>query len=161
MKNKMIYPFEKIKWSTRTKKIAKHIPDDSIVIDLGAGKENLLNFIKPSNYYPVDKYRCTENTMVANFDLGQYPAIFVRGFVVVQGLIEYLENYKVFLHTIHQYGDDLIISYRTEVGQPGDQRHNSFSFAEFGTILGECGWKIVDVEKFSDKQFIFICKSTI
>jgi hypothetical protein len=154
----MIYPFDNVLWDSRTKKIAKIIPENSSVIDLGAGKQNLKKFlITPSRYVPIDKFELSPDTIVADFNLDQYPDVEPADFMVAQGIIEYLDEPEKFLQRIRKYGDRLVITYREQFGSPGMERKNSFTFTELIDMLEGAGWKVARSIEFTSRHAIFEC----
>ena len=161
----MKYPFEKISWRKRSKKIASNIPKGSAVIDLGGGDEHLFHFLKePIAYYPIDSFKRTERTIVADFNAGEYPEIFTHHFgsgvyIVAAGIIEYISDAPIFLNRIKQYGDKLVISYLQRVGNAGMERKQTMSLDSFSELLGSTGWKISKEMRLSDHHKIFYCET--
>lgn len=153
-----MYPFSNKQWTKRSKLIANMISPCSRVIDFGAGEENLKKFLKDCEYYPVDIYPCTENTIVMDLN-GPVDTFLPKvDFLVAQGLLEYLNDPLKFLKAIKPLGDTLITTYRFEFGRPGMERKNSFERAEVYKLFEEAGWKGVMREKMTPNHYIFFCK---
>lgn len=160
------YPFEKISWEARSKKIAAMIPPSSVVVDVGGGDEHLLKYLKtPVSYFPIDKFRRTDRTIVADFNEGEYPQTPwierwdpVCRFVVCAGILEYIHKPEEFLHAMHKYGDRMILSYRFLVGSPGMERAKLIREEDMADLLGLTFWDIVEVESLSNNHKIFLCK---
>ncbi|MDX1700918.1 MAG: hypothetical protein R3250_09890, partial [Melioribacteraceae bacterium] len=83
MKLKLIKPdwrdieyFDKT-WKDRIKKMTAYLPGDvKSVVDLGAGKEWLREFLpKDVMYYPVDLKKISNQTIECDFNKKQFPDI--------------------------------------------------------------------------------------
>lgn len=158
MENK--YPWrEDVEWTERTKTIAKLIHPYASVLDLGGGFQNLNKYLENAEYYSVDNFKCTKNTIVADFNKGEFPDYITDGevdYIVCQGILEYIEDPERFLREIKKYGKILLITYRESEGTP--IKRNNFDFSGIRFFLDKEGWEIV-VEKKTDKtELLFICR---
>lgn len=153
------YPWrEDVEWTERTKTIAKLIHPYASVLDLGGGFQNLNKYLVSAEYYSMDNYKCTEDTIVADFNNGEFPEITncEVDYIVCQGILEYIKDPEKFLREIRKYGKILLITYRESEGTPIER--NQFDFSGIRFFIEKEGWEIV-VEKKTDKtELLFICR---
>lgn len=153
------YPWGNKEWKTRTLKIARLIPAGSSLVDIGGGKGNLYKYLKAVRYFTIDNAPWTDETIVADFNKGEYPNLPTSQFVVAQGIIEYMEKPKEFLQAMKKYGDILIITYRTFPG--ADKAHGAWRFKAapklFEKTLGWTGWRIEFSSGISAVEKIYYC----
>ncbi len=99
-------------WKTRIQSMAQLIPESSqSVVDLGCGKMWLLDFLQDDIiYHPVDYQRRGPNTIIADFNKGQFPSIKADVFFV-SGCLEYVDDYEWFIENITAHGQHCILSY--------------------------------------------------
>lgn len=138
-------------WQDRAKAVASRIAPNSSVLDLGSGYNKLAEVIQAKLYVAVDAVAHVGGTVVADLnteypDLGQH-----FDYVVVQGLIEYLDQPEVFLQRIKKYGDNLIITYLSE---------DSKTLNDFGALLARNGWRVVSQEDIEPEQRLYVCTNT-
>lgn len=158
------YPFEGISWPARSKMMASWIPASSTVIDLGGGDEELLSFLKvPVRYFPVDKFKRTERTILADLDkdLPQIPDLDRFAwpkYIVAAGLFEYITDPGDLMKKIRIYGDRLITSYKYLVGKPKMARPTHLSAIEFEEKLEAAGWAIEEKIDYSEFQRLYLCR---
>ena len=145
-------------WKKRTKIIAKIIHSGSDVLDLGGGYENLNQFLNNCRYVSIDNFECTEDTVLADFNKGEFPDFYHKwDYLVCQGLIEYIRKPKRFLTEIQKYGDVLIITYRKN--SPAPVWRNELSFKKLRDIIKESGWEIVMGKTIiKKKEMLYYCR---
>lgn len=166
MENK--YPWRQdVEWEKRTKLIAKIIPSYLSVVDLGGGYENLNKYLIKCLYKSIDKYLCTTDTIVADFNKDEFPDGDYEGqdfdYIVCQGTLEYITDPNNFLQKIKKYGDVLILTYRIYEKSPIDRNYYGFENIRF--FLKENGWEIIlekviefDKKIESDRELLFYCR---
>lgn len=161
MENK--YPWkEDVEWKNRTMLIASIIHSGANVLDLGGGYENLRKYINTGElrYKSMDIYKCTPNTIVADFNKNEFPTDIAlkNGFdyLVCQGTIEYIECPLNFLSEIKKYGEILIITYRLYEKSP--IWRNTYSFEEIKKFIVGSGWNIIFEKRIDKTELLFYCK---
>lgn len=153
-----MYQFEGKQWNARTRRIAQAIKRGSSVLDLGAGEQNLKRFLKRCEYFPVDLYPCTPETIVMdlnNIDVTKLPHV---DYLIAQGLLEYLDDPEDFLKQIGHLGDNLVTTYRFEFGSPGMERKNNFPRDQVHSMLKRAGWARVLQKDYTPQHAIFYCR---
>jgi hypothetical protein len=98
-------------WEERAKVVAMLISKDASVLDLGAGTQILRRYVGP-DYRPCDALKTSEDTLVCDFNLDQYPDTDRKyDYVVVNGVIEYIAAPFLFLSKAMTYGEKLVLTY--------------------------------------------------
>jgi hypothetical protein len=153
-----MYQFKGKQWNARARRIAQAIKRGSSVLDLGAGEHNLKRFLKKCEYYPVDIYEHTPETIVMDLnkiDVRKLPHV---DYIVAQGLLEYLDDPQDLLTQVGHLGDKLITTYRFEFGEPGMERKNSFSRHDMHLTLRAAGWSQIMQKDYTPQHSIFYCR---
>ena len=133
-------------WPERAKAIAEIIPPNSTVIDLGGGHGKLKTLLsKPKRYVNVDIHIWNKSIVVADFNKNEYPDVGMFDYIVVQGVLEYLNNQSKFLKEIKKYGDVLIISYMGTIS----------------TLLDGSGWTVVFSKYIEPEQKLYYCRKKL
>lgn len=156
------YPWKDHNWKTRAGIIASFIPPGSRVLDMGGGMEYLLQHLdQPGAYASIDKTRCTDRTIVADFNKGEYPVL-DQGFdvVVAQGLVEYLTDPADFLQQAKAYAPMMIVTYLDTASAEAKEkgRVSTFSMHDFRRLLAASGWHLQKKIAYTDNHCIFVCK---
>lgn len=114
-------------WDERNRVIAAFIPDGASVLDVGAGHGTLRSYLAPAcTYQPMDCVPGTEQTILADFNKGQVPALTCAYDVVVcSGILEYIDDPAGFLRTVGGWGKRVLISYATLDSQPNAARRRA------------------------------------
>lgn len=104
------------------------------IIDLGAGHQHILKYVKPSEYYPYD--------IADGFDLNlMTPDIVQVNWVLIIGLLEYLDEPLKLLIKIKDYSDKAIITYNCGNGiQKYHKFKNHYTSKQFQKIIASSGW---------------------
>lgn len=127
---------------------------------MGGGMGGLRKLIPDNHYVSVDKEKWTPETIVADFNKGEFPDFgrLPRQFdvIVCQGVIEYMVNANAFLSTVKMYGKQMIATYYTGDKNISD-RKNYFSQKEIRIILGYSGWRILRADKISKEETLYFC----
>jgi hypothetical protein len=97
-------------WKQRINEMARYIPANATVMDLGCGTEWLRQIVGPGNYTGVDYRRRGENTVVCDFNKGQFPGL-RRDVAFVSGCLEYVTDYRWFIAQICENANVCILSY--------------------------------------------------
>jgi len=156
-----------VKYTERIRDMAKHIDKDSIVLDLGAGSQELRKFL-PSGckYLPIDGEVNRDLGFQINFDLNKDPTllrIFQVDCVFCSGILEYIEDLSNLFKIFHRITKKIILSYATIEYYPDIKArrewkwYTDFSRGELIDFIKLSGFKIIS-EDFSEKfkQIIFV-----
>lgn len=153
------YPWKQGKaWHYRTATIAKIFPENVSILDLGGGYQHLKRYLPNGSVYAsIDIFPCTPDTIVADFNKGEFPSFPTTfHFVVCQGIIEYIRNPQIFLTKIRKYGKILVITYKEKSEAP--IWRNDMPFEEFRKLLKKTRWEIV-MERELKNELLFYCKA--
>lgn len=158
-----MYNWQEHEWKTRTSIIAKLIPPQCSILDMGGGKEHLKKYLRsPKLYRSVDVVKCTKDTVVADFNKNEYPD-FKDHFdvVVAQGLIEYLDNPLDFFIQAKDYSSTLVVSYLETGSREAEEkgRVTFITLGEFRKLLAKGGWGIIKRVKHTPNHHIYLCRS--
>ena len=112
-------------WDERNRMIAAFIPENSNVLDLGAGARLLKDYLKPGcEYQPCDIVRSSPEVIFCDFNSGIYPALSRKyDYVVCSGVFEYVRDPARFISEVKHYGRKIIFSYNPfNPGYPRTER---------------------------------------
>lgn len=150
------------KWKTRARIIANAVEPGGAVLDMGGGLETLRKYLRdPRVYVSVDKVQCTESTIVADFNKGEYPELSEKFDVVVaQGLIEYLDDPAAFLQAAKRYAPKLIVTYLSSASVEAVEkgRVTALSMRDFRALLTAAGWQVSKIKAYAPQHCVFVCK---
>lgn len=162
------WPFEdKFIWQERALIIAKLIPREASILDLGGGWGYLHELLPNNRYQSLDQEPWTNLTTKADFNKSEFPNVGVFDIIVCAGILEYIDELEKFLKAIQKYGKSLIISYQGAEEIAGS-RKNLMAFKKFDSLLQATGWPKVS-ERITSPEFmkydnetekIFYCKLT-
>lgn len=129
------------------------------IMDLGAGPEFLREFIPVKcKYYPVDYLKKTENTIIRDFNKGEFFEEKVD-VIFAEGLLEYIYNLPDFIKKINKYTNCIIATYRFPELYPELNRDilvNHYSQKELFNIFKKAGFKLT-LKPIYNKDFtVFI-----
>jgi len=154
---------EKPSWDERNVVLARHIPEKSRVLDLGAGAQTLRRYLSTCEYVPCDLVKSTPDCIVCDFNAGQYPKADRRFDVVIcSGVIEYIREPLVFLQNLRPYAPTVIISYQpTRLDDKNDKMNrmasgflNHFQREEIEKLFAAAGFRHEQVDTWK-VQLIF------
>jgi hypothetical protein len=93
--------------------IAKLIPANSSVVDLGCGAMTLKARLAPGCVYqPCDVVQSAPEVLLCDFNAGLYPALSRHyDYVICSGVLEYMRDPMDFLTRISKYGSKILLSY--------------------------------------------------
>lgn len=133
-------------WDARNRIIAQQVRPGASVVDLGCGAQTLRTLIPAScRYQPCDLVQGTPDTILCDFNAGQYPQLPGRFDVTIcSGVMEYIREPDTFLRRIAAYGDVLIFTYNARrEGESVFSRRakhwvNDFTRAEVESLFDKC-----------------------
>ena len=100
------------KWRERVDAMARFVPPNAVVIDLGCGERWLGRRSDLASYYPVDFVSRSPDTLVCDFNQGEFPE--VRGTVsFLSGAFEYVADADAFVSKVAACAPRCIVSYNT------------------------------------------------
>lgn len=135
-------------WPVRARAVASYILPNSNVLDLGSGNNKLAELLQAKSYVAVDAVAHADGTVVADLNT-EYPDFEQRfDYIVVQGLIEYLDQPELFLLKIKKYGDNLIITYLSK---------DPKTLNAFWALLERQGWRVVTQQNLEPEQNLYVC----
>ena len=97
-------------WKNRIRQMAAFVPPGSRVLDLGCGEMRLREFLKDCVYIPVDYQTRGPETLVCDFNRGEFPGV-LADVCFVSGCLEYIENPAWFIGQIAAHCHLCVISY--------------------------------------------------
>jgi hypothetical protein len=99
-------------WKKRSELLSQHIIPNSSVLDLGSGSQVIKQFLpKNCSYKPCDCIKTSKDCIVCDFNLGQFPEGHYD-YVVVAGVLEYMDNQRSFIKNITKLGNTILLTYR-------------------------------------------------
>jgi len=155
-----VYPFN-LEWNYRSEIIKNWIPENSTVLDLGAGTQGIKKYVNFKKYIPVDKYAVTPDTIVCDFSVEDLPFLEDKfDLVMAMGLFEYLKPNRVLqmFKEIPRYSDTLIFSYyeRRSKLLRWTALH---TFQQIENWMTRTGWIIQKMTTTTqNNQRIYLCK---
>lgn len=117
-----------IDWKDRIKLMSKYIHDGDVVSDLGCGQMWLKDYLpKQCIYIPVDYVKRDSETIVCDFNKGEFPELKVNVFFL-SGCFEYIVDYTSFVKYLYKFSDRVIISYVSFDSQPNIQKRLKYAW---------------------------------
>ncbi len=150
------------KWQERIKRLAEFVPPGSSVMDLGCGKMWVRNFLVDCVYIPVDYASRGEETIVCDFNKGEFPDRNVD-VAFVSGCLEYVENPRWFVDQIVNHADRCVISYCTTEAFPNPVMRsatgwkNSFDAAQIIAMFEEKSMRLIGRDFLPDSGNTLFC----
>jgi hypothetical protein len=153
-------------WAPRSRVIAQFIPRGSRVVEFGAGRCFLEQFLPPDCVYmPTDIV--VRRPGMRLIDLNQSPLPDLSDLrptvAVLAGVFEYLNDIPRVAHWLAKYFEVCIASYEAATSVPGttdricERKHrvgmgwiNDYSESEFVAVLERAGWRLVTKTSFPD-----------
>jgi hypothetical protein len=144
------YPWGEAKvWNDRMEAVASLIPRGASVLDLGGGYEHLRQYADMSVYRAIDCYPATRETVVADFNNGQYPDMGQTfQILVVQGTIEYSKFPIAFLENVKKYSSHMILTYNDKGKGSSRVWRNEMTDRDVRDYLSITGWKVAAESTF-------------
>jgi hypothetical protein len=151
-------------WRIRIQQMAKYIPENSKIMDLGCGEMWTKDFLPLGCiYYPVDYIDRGMDTIVCDFNKKQFPNL-KADISFVSGCLEYVKNYRWFIKSISESSQECILSYCTLDKFPEiDKRKarawvNNLSREELIKVFENNGLFVVNEEITQTQNSIFYFK---
>jgi Methyltransferase domain len=164
-------------WEPRTKKVAALVPNNSRVIEFGAGKRILERYLDPScTYVPSDVVDRGPGTIVC--DLNQRPLPDLRSnnydVAVLGGVLEYVRDVPSLLDWLTKLVTVCVLTYapakssgyspRALLETIGRLRHgwmNRYCEEELRSLFRERGFELVQEEDWEEQRlFVFSRRSS-
>lgn len=103
-----------VAWDERTIMIAKLIPDNSSVLEFGAGRLILPKHLKQNcQYQPSDIVNRGGNTIICDLNTDFPELDQVYSHIVFSGVLEYINNLQDLLTHLKRSGENIVASYAT------------------------------------------------
>jgi hypothetical protein len=151
---------EKPSWDERNKIIARYIPPNASILDLGAGAQTLKKYsVTPSLYVPCDIVKSSPDCVVCDFNEGLYPPLDrIYDITICSGVLEYLRDPFAFLLTMRGYSNAFILSYQPATGTNEDKLErlthgfvNTLLREELEALLRQSGYRFECVDKWASQ----------
>ena len=99
-------------WNPRTEMIAKMIKPNSTIIEFGAGRKVLLNYIDEScKYQPSDCVDRGDDTLIIDLNIAALPKLPPYDYAVFSGVIEYLTDVPKVVKWLNTFAEHVVLSY--------------------------------------------------
>ncbi len=99
-------------WNPRTEMIAKMIQPDSSIIEFGAGRKILKNYIDGScRYQPSDCVDRGDDTLILDLNTTDLPNLPPYDYAVFSGVIEYLTDVSRVVKWLNTFAEHTVLSY--------------------------------------------------
>lgn len=151
-----------VSWEERNVKIAKLIPPGSVVLDLGAGDLSLLRNLVRCYYVGYDINPTSPNVQKCDFNT-ETPDTWKADYVVISGVLEYLNDPINFINRVVGLGDKMIVTYSPADGHTKEDRErskwvNHLTRKEFEDNLFRYNLKFVQETNWNEQIVGFIEK---
>jgi hypothetical protein len=156
-------------WRTRAARAAALIPPGSRVLDLGAGRMELRQFLPAGcTYIPADIVPREEGCLVADLNKGEFPDVSVDC-VSLLGVLEYVHAPDRLLARCAQSADRLVLSYCVYQHGSTDRRRglgwvNDMRLGELERVLTEAGWRVEKTQRlklrWTNSEYLLLCTKT-
>jgi hypothetical protein len=153
-------------WDRRAEIAARFIPAGSRVLDLGCGRMALrLSLPYGCSYVPCDLVARDAETVVCDFNAGQFPAGHAADadIIVMLGVLEYVADVDAFLEKLKRSGCDILLSYCIQeaserLDRPSLGWMNNFSMVDLAVLFDRFGFRIERSEQIDDLQLLMKLK---
>lgn len=133
-------------WKIRIHEMASLIEDERVILDLGCGKMWLRGELsKDKTYVGCDYKKRSEDTIICDFNKGQFPQL-SADLCFVSGVLEYIEDTNWFIKNVKRSSRSVIMSYCTTDLNPNLKIRklngwvNHFSLEELLNIMSSEGY---------------------
>lgn len=105
-------------WNPRSEKIAKMIHPNSTVIEFGAGRKVLADYIdKSCRYQPSDCVDRGDDTLILDLNTTDLPNLPHYDYAVFSGVIEYLVDVPKVVNWLSTFAEHAVLSYLVVEGE--------------------------------------------
>ena len=151
-----------VKWKGRIKEMAHFIPKRPVtVVDLGCGPMWLEEMLSPTiTYLPVDFRSRGDKTLIMDFNKKEFPD-FQYEVSFVSGCLEYIQDYRWFIHKICEQSQMCILSYCVLENYPNLKERkknawvNHLTESEIISIFTRAGFQLVHLKRNDNQIFVF------
>jgi hypothetical protein len=141
-------------WDGRVAAIAARIPAGASIVDVGAGNMSLRQYVAASRYVPIDCVPTCPETVLADFNRGEYPSFPERfDYAVISGVLEHVDDPEALLQSTVKWAQVLIFTYWIGNHTEPDHR-NHLSREQLHDICARLGLRPVEVGTWT-RQTIF------
>jgi len=137
-------------WDERTKLMAGYIKPGDRVIDFGAGKMALKNFLPPGcTYFPTDIVPREDGVVVADLNKLPLPNLGMHDIAVFSGVLEYIHDVRAVVEAIRPIISRVAVSYSILENKPQILRRrangfaNDYTEAQFKELFLGAGFELV------------------
>ena len=154
-------------YEDRVRQMRTLIPSGTAsVLDFGAGVMFLKSLLpRDIRYYPVDFKKRTEDTIVCDFNLRQFPEVTADvGFC--SGILEYIEDMDWFVEQLSRHVDTVVLSYCPHESVPDMEQRisrgwvNDFTTEEIIECFGKFGFYLSEWDHTYPFQQLFRLRKT-
>lgn len=148
-------------WRNRIGVMARFVPEDSVVLDLGCGRMWLKEILPMRHYLHVDYKQRDEETLVCDFSKNEFPEV-QADVAFVSGCLEYVRDHQWFISQISSRVDLCVISYCSTDEVPDLRRRranawvNDLSREEVISFFRSAGMELVHEARFEPNNNIFV-----
>jgi len=159
-------------WDPRNKQLAALVPNNSRVIEFGAGRRILERYLDPScSYVPFDIIDRGPGTIVCDLNQRPLPDLGANNYdvAVLSGVLEYVRDVPSVLDWLTKYVTVCVLTYAPAkvtgyspgalLERVGRLRHgwmNSYREEELRSLFRERGFELVDEEDWEEQRlFVF------
>ena len=150
-------------WDERTQIMASYVPEGAQVIEFGAARLTLPNYLPPHcTYQPVDLVPRSSETL--SFDLnGVLPSLPKRySHAVFSGVLEYVEDIERLVCWLQGWVDHVIFSYATAdrlsdpITRSANGWVNSYTEAEIAQLFRDQGVCCIRVREWKEQNIYIV-----
>lgn len=159
--------FTEDKWMKRAKMAVKMVSGYKSVADMGAGAMTIKKLLgNTTQYYPVDYLKRFDETIVCDFNKGEYPDLSVD-VVFALGVMEYISDTKMFVKKICDMTNTIVMSYNciekndNYALRKSNGWKNHYKIIEIIDMFSDNGFKLVDERMYGGIGIIFKFQNVI
>lgn len=151
-------------WDTRTRILASFVPPGSTVLEFGAGRMTLPDYLPEGCLYtPSDIVDRGRNTLVCDLNAPQLPSFPLHDVAVFSGVLEYVHDLQRLIAHLAKYCSSIAASYAptdfTNQNQPLNRRKhgwvNDCSVQELQNVFSKQGFQCVRTVVWESQQVLF------
>jgi hypothetical protein len=148
-------------WGARARFVARFVPPQVSLLDLGCGAMEIENFLQTGTaYIPCDLVPRDGRTLVCDFNMDGVPKVPGVGAVTALGVLEYIQDAPSFIRSLRAFEVPVLISYcPTDLTSHLDREAqgwvNHFSLAILSQLIEASGFEIRRCEQIDEVQRLF------